>query len=155
MSVGIAEIDEQHQELVNLLNRLFVSVVQRDKEVVAVQILDALIDYSKTHFVLEEQLMRRTGYDAEEYATHKQAHQDFIDKVGAAAQKNLIEGKSISFEMIQFLKHWLRDHILGADMRYAATAKGAGVAVADWGVSASAILQAEQASKPKPWWKVW
>lgn len=155
MSVGIPEIDKQHRELVSLLNRLFVSVVQRDKEVVAVQILDALIDYSKTHFVLEERLMQETGYDADEYALHQRTHQEFIDKVGAVAQKNLVEGKSISFEMIQFLKHWLRDHILVADMRYAEAAKAAGVVVANWSVSASETVRIRQKAQPRPWWKVW
>lgn len=53
-SVGIATIDRQHQELMNILNRLFIAVSQREGDKVLAGILDALMAYTQTHFVLEE-----------------------------------------------------------------------------------------------------
>lgn len=154
MSVGVSEIDAQHRELINILNRLFVSVVERDKDKVTIEILDALIDYTKTHFALEEQLMQAAGYDAFEFMTHKDVHQQFVEKVGNAARKNLVEGKSISFELIHFLKSWLRDHIMVTDMRYAECLKNSG-ATKKWEQSASSVMLEKQNAAPKPWWKVW
>ena len=155
MCLGIAEIDAQHQELVNLLNRLFVSVVQQDKDAITVQILDALLDYTKTHFVLEEHLMRKARYNAEDYVAHKQAHQNFIDKISHSAQKNLAEGKSVSFELIHFLKCWLRNHILVADKQYAETVIAAKVAGAAAQLQQSSTTTSTQAVAPTPWWKIW
>lgn len=52
MSVGIQEIDSQHKVLIDILNRLFVSIVNRENSTVITEVLDALIDYTKTHFEL-------------------------------------------------------------------------------------------------------
>lgn len=154
MSVGIPEIDAQHQELIRLLNRLFISVVEHDKEKTTIEILDALIDYTRTHFTLEEELMQVAGYDPIEFAAHQEAHQGFIEKVGTAARKNLVEGKSVSFELIHFLKNWLRDHILVTDMRYSTCLKQS-AATPVWEKTASAALLEKEQTKPRPWWKIW
>jgi hemerythrin len=57
-SVGIKTIDSQHQELVNIINRLFDAVTNHEADKVINSILDALMDYTKTHFALEELLMQ-------------------------------------------------------------------------------------------------
>jgi hemerythrin len=155
MSVGIAEIDDQHKTLIGILNRLFVSVVQRDSDDLIVEILDALVDYTKTHFELEERLMLDSGYDSTEFAEHRRAHLAFIHKVGETATKNLVEGKSVSFELINFLKHWLRDHILLADRKYAEALLRSGYSTKAWTSSARAAMLAKQEVAPKSWWKVW
>ncbi len=154
MSVGIPEIDAQHRELINILNRLFVSVVERDKDKVTIEILDALIDYTKTHFALEEQLMEEAGYDSLEFVAHKDTHQRFVEKVGEAAHKNLVEGKSVSFELIHFLRNWLRDHIMDTDKRYAECLKNSS-ATRKWEQKANAVMLQKQNAAPKPWWKIW
>ncbi|MEQ1630208.1 MAG: bacteriohemerythrin, partial [Gallionella sp.] len=61
-SVNIKAIDEQHKELVNILNRLFVAVSKREGDLVIAAILDALINYTQTHFALEERLMSQAKY---------------------------------------------------------------------------------------------
>ena len=57
-SVNIKTIDDQHQELVNILNRLFIAVSKREGDKVIAGILDALMSYTQTHFALEERLMQ-------------------------------------------------------------------------------------------------
>lgn len=154
MSVGIPEIDAQHRELINLLNRLFISVVEHDKDKITIEILDALIDYTKTHFALEEELMQRAGYDALEFAAHKGTHQCFVEKVGSAAQKNLLEGKSVSFELIHFLKNWLRHHIMDTDKRYSECLKKLNLEKTP--VQPARQSLPEPTDIPaKPWWKIW
>ena len=60
-SVNIKTIDDQHQELVNILNRLFIAVSKREGSKVIASIFDALMSYTKTHFTLEERLMREAN----------------------------------------------------------------------------------------------
>ena len=53
-SVNIKTIDNQHKELISILNRLFVAVFNREGDKAIAGILDALMTYTKTHFALEE-----------------------------------------------------------------------------------------------------
>jgi hemerythrin len=156
MSVGIAEIDEQHQVLVGILNRLFSAVVQRESHETVTEILDMLVDYTNTHFGLEEKLMQDAGYDPAEFAAHLQEHRAFIEKINSAADKHL-EGKSASFEIISFLKRWLRDHILVTDRKYSAALQESGFATEAWAEFASHAMASKRAgtSGHKHWWKIW
>jgi len=158
MSVDIAEIDTQHKMLIDILNRLFMSVMNREQNTVTTEVLDALIDYTKTHFELEERLMLDAGYDPMAYAAHCTTHQEFIDKVGNAARKFLVEEKTVSFELINFLKHWLRDHILVTDQKYAAALRDQGYVTHAWETSANSLMtQKQNASEHsrKHWWNLW
>lgn len=157
MGVGITEIDEQHKTLVDILNRLFLAVVQRESDEITIEILDTLVDYTKTHFGLEEKLLQDAGYDPAEFAAHQREHSAFIEKISTAANKHLVEGKSVSFEIINFLKHWLQEHILITDKKYAVALKGAGFSTRAWTDFASTTMAAKQAETPrrKQWWKIW
>lgn len=157
MSVGIAEIDEQHKVLIDILNRLFLAVVKRESHEITIEILDTLVDYTKTHFGLEERLLHDAKYDAAAFAAHRQEHRAFVEKISSAANKHLVEGKSVSFEIINFLKHWLQDHILVTDKQYATALQDAGYSTHLWNDFASAAMTAKQAESPKrkQWWKIW
>jgi len=157
MSVGIAEIDDQHKTLVDILNRLFHAVVQRESNEITIEILDTLVDYTKTHFGLEEKLLQEAGYDPAEFAAHQREHRAFIEKISTAANKHLVEGKSVSFEIINFLKHWLQEHILITDKKYAVALKSTGYSTKTWTDFASTAMANKQAETPKSkqWWKVW
>ena len=157
MSVGIAEVDEQHKTLVGILNRLFSAVVSRESHEVTAEILDTLVDYSNTHFGLEEKLMQEAGYDPVEFAAHLREHRAFIEKIGSVAEKHLAEGKSVSFEIISFLKRWLRDHILVTDRKYASALQESGYATKAWAEFASQAMASRysEASRQKHWWKIW
>jgi hemerythrin len=157
MSVGIPEVDEQHKTLVDILNRLFVAVVQRESNEITIEILDTLVDYTKTHFGLEEKLLQEANYDPAEFAAHQREHRAFIEKISVTANKHLIEGKSVSFEIINFLKHWLQEHILVTDKKYATALQGTGYSTKAWTDFASTAMAAKQedTSKRKKWWKIW
>lgn len=157
MSVGIAEIDEQHKILVGILNRLFSATVARENHEITIEILDTLVDYTNTHFGLEEKLLQDAGYNPVEFAAHQYEHRIFIEKISAAANKHLVEGKSVSFEIISFLKRWLRDHILITDRKYASALQDAGYSTKAWADFASHAMANKQSesTKSKHWWKIW
>jgi len=115
--VGIAEVDEQHKELFEMLNRLHASVTGGQERSVLHSVLDNLIEYTVYHFNTEEVL-----FDACEYPL-AQEHKKEHDRLTAQAldlQRELREGSAtISFEVLEFLHDWLMDHTSGLDMEFA------------------------------------
>ncbi len=55
-------------------------------------------------------------YDYKGLMEHKTEHQELIDSAKALQQKFQQEGKLLSSEEIEYLEHWLTEHILVADM---------------------------------------
>ena len=151
-SVNIPTIDEQHQELVNILNRLFIAVSKREGNKVIAGILDALMDYTQTHFTLEERLMREANY--EDFVNHKQEHVKLMAQLDQLSKKYMLDEKPIYFEMLNFLRTWLKEHILGCDTRYSAALQKAGFSTASWEKQAQ-VEFAAMADQKKQWWKLW
>jgi len=114
LSVQVEEIDEDHRRLVNLFNILNHSVVEGDATNYIEAVLEELISCTAWHFRHEERLMLKSGYEG--FVEHKTEHQELIDSVKALQQKFLQEGKPVSSEDIEFLEHWLTEHIVVADM---------------------------------------
>lgn len=150
-SVNIRQIDEQHKELVNILNRLFMAVTRREGERVIAEILDGLMSYTLTHFELEEDLMRQAKY--KDLEPHIDEHRKLVAKLDALTKKYMLYEKPIYFEMLSFLKTWLREHIQGVDKKYSAALLQAGFSTHDWEHEAESELA--RMSSAKSWWKIW
>ena len=116
LSVGIEEIDAQHQVLVDLLNQIHEAIQQRHGAEVTQHIVLKLDEYTRVHFAVEESLMRILHYP--DYERHKQEHDKLIDQL-TELKGRLVAGKaSVSFELAHFLKVWLTKHIMESDKRY-------------------------------------
>ncbi len=151
LSVDIQEIDNQHKVLINILNQLFTAVAERKSEKIIGETLDALMDYTRTHFELEENLMRSAGYGGADFDAHLAMHHIFVDRMDSIASKFLSENKAVTFELLNFLKHWLRDHIMVTDKKYAAALRMAGFCTKSWETAAKPVA----AAKARSWWKFW
>jgi len=116
LSVNIAQIDRQHQDLVNMINELNAAMKEgRGKDAIG-KIVKGLIDYTATHFATEERYFDQYGYPAS--AAHKQEHRDFVAKVTEFKQ-GFDEGRlGLSISVMNFLGDWLRNHISGSDKEY-------------------------------------
>lgn len=150
-SVNIKTIDDQHMELVNILNRLFVAVSKREGDKAIAGILDALVSYTQTHFALEERLMKQARYA--ELEPHMEEHRRLLDQLDGLAKKHMLEDKPIYFEMLTFLKNWLKEHIQGVDTKYSRAFQQAGFSVAAWEKEAAAEFS--EMSNSKRWWELW
>lgn len=150
-SVNIKTIDNQHQELVNILNRLFVAVSKREGDRAIAGILDALVSYTQTHFALEERLMRQAKY--KDLEPHIAEHRKLLAELDQLAKKHMLEDKPIYFEMLTFLKTWLKEHIKGVDTKYSAALQEVGFSVDVWEREATAEFAAM--SNSKKWWELW
>lgn len=150
-SVNIKAIDEQHKELVNILNRLFVAVSKREGDLVIAAILDALINYTQTHFALEERLMSQAKY--KDLVPHIAEHKKLLSELDQLCKKHMVEEQPIYFEMLSFLKSWLKEHIQGVDTKYSEALQKAGFSVVSWEQEAN--LEFARMSTSKKWWEVW
>ncbi|MDQ3059098.1 MAG: bacteriohemerythrin [Pseudomonadota bacterium] len=115
-SVGLDEVDEQHQWLFEATNRLH---DEMNKEVhsraVIGEILEGLMDYTMNHFIMEEELFERYGYP------QAQAHKALHDKFTASIMSTLMDfedGADIENEVLEILKNWLVQHIMKTDTAY-------------------------------------
>ena len=117
LSVGIQEIDEQHQILVNLINMLYEAIIKQTEAQEVGTILAELSQYTVIHFAVEESLMRI--FDYPNYEEHKKNHQKLTTQVFELQNKFKYSQESISVEVLHFLRHWLTDHIMGEDKKYA------------------------------------
>jgi hemerythrin-like metal-binding protein len=114
LSVHVKEVDEDHRRLVDLFNILAHSVAEGDSADYVQAVLEELISCTQWHFRHEERLMLKYGYEG--LAEHKVEHEELIESVKALQQKFLTGRQTVSNEDIEFLEHWLTEHIFVADM---------------------------------------
>ena len=62
LSVGVAEMDRQHQHLVGLINRLHDAMVRGEGAEILGPVLDEVVRYTHTHFAAEERLLAARKY---------------------------------------------------------------------------------------------
>ncbi len=124
-SVDISKIDDQHRELVAMIDEFYTAMVKRRSRETLGEILDRLSRYCAVHFSTEEELMQTHGYPY--LSEHQEIHQKVSAKV-LALQKEFKSGKAdLTIETSMFLKDWLDKHILGTDHKYASFLRARGV----------------------------
>ena len=124
-SVGLESIDNQHKKLLNLINQLQTAVDFSTGEEFEREALDALVDYTKTHFTYEEGLMKDNGYP--DYEPHKAQHEKMIKHVETVLSDYEKDQDTAMSNATAFLKDWLITHINGTDKLYSEYLIGKGV----------------------------
>jgi len=125
LSVNISEIDNQHKKLVDLINALHAAMISGKGKDVLEAIFSELIEYTKTHFSFEENLMGRHNYS--DITSHKLAHKQLTEKV-LGFYNDYKTGKiGLPVLIFSFLKDWLITHIAGTDKKYAPFLNAKGV----------------------------
>ena len=126
-SVGVKELDEQHRQIIEMLNRLISTPEARDANSETVsEILTAMTRYSLEHFKTEEGLMKAHGYPNLE--EHRQEHIAYRRKAIDFSTAATIGVESVPQILIDYLSEWWVHHILDEDMKYKPffTEKGVG-----------------------------
>ena len=117
LRVGVGIVDEQHKELVRLVNELHDAMTQGQGHARLESTLKGLTDYTVTHFRTEEDYFASLGYD--DAASHKREHDSFILQV-MDFTKGFEEGTlMLSLDVMSFLGDWLVKHIQGTDRKFA------------------------------------
>lgn len=117
--VGVAEIDEQHQKLIDIANRVYELMrneLALDKYDQIVEILQELKEYTVYHFHFEEGLMQKARY--KKRFSHKILHQNFLAQVEAVDLSAVDENQDAYLvQIMDFIANWLIDHIVGEDKK--------------------------------------
>lgn len=114
-------IDQDHRQLVDLVNTLHTATTDgRGQEVVA-KILDELIRYTGEHLQREEHLMGSLHFP--NLVRHKEGHDKFMAKIRDL--KKLYDGGSITVasQLSTVLRDWLSLHIRRNDKEILAFVK--------------------------------
>lgn len=115
-AVGIQEIDEEHQQLFECLDTIMLSLNTPASKAQAAEALERLDLYTRTHFRVEEALMRL--FDYPDIDAHKREHAAFVAKL--AELRARIVDEDVSKAIAAFLTNWLVEHIKRADTAYVA-----------------------------------
>lgn len=112
-NTGIEEVDTQHRQLVYYLNSLYRGMKSGKGFDVMNEILNGLTKYTVIHFHTEEELMKKYKYP--DIEKHKNEHIRLIEEVKAFKCDFEIKKRTLSFDVAEYLKSWLKNHILGTD----------------------------------------
>lgn len=124
-SVNVKTVDDQHKMLIQTLNELHEAMLTRQAKEVISGILKSLADYTKVHFTYEEELLKRHNYP--DLPLQKKEHEAFVGKLGEFVTKYKEGHLMLSLEVMNFLKDWLKNHILGLDQKYSSFLNEKGV----------------------------
>lgn len=114
-SIGIREVDTQHERLLDLFAHLE-QAIEKERSWSDIHFgLVNLLEFAEYHFAFEEALMRLFGYPGAE--EHRQAHHGFIVRIKAKVKKTLLA--EVEPDLLKMLRDWLVEHILGTDRDYA------------------------------------
>lgn len=115
-SLGMPEVDAQHKALIDLINRVWISLVKKANHEQTLKIVEELEKYTLTHFTVEEIFMREIAYS--QFDEHKKEHEKFVARIAQEKMK-IVAGHPVTLDMLHFLRDWLINHILVSDKRYA------------------------------------
>lgn len=117
-SVGVSSLDDEHRRLVSLLNDFQDACAAGRGPQAAFGALNALVRYAEEHFAHEQDLMDEHGYP--ERLRHRAEHERFLRRVFELAGEVDADAERGAEEVLEFIKTWLLEHVLGSDRRYGA-----------------------------------
>lgn len=116
-ATGCKKIDEQHQKLVDIVNELYDAFLAGTANEKLGEILKSLNDYTVYHFETEEQFMQKYNYPQTD--AHKETHEKLIDNITEFYAKHSSGDISVTYDVMNFLRQWLVEHIQKEDMQFA------------------------------------
>jgi hemerythrin len=118
LSLNIPEMDEQHKQLIALINEFYTAVERGEREEGIRRLFDGMDRYAVFHFSAEEAFMEQIGYP--ELASHRETHAIYRREYLAAMERHEAGDRKAVRDLVAFLFSWLYTHIQKTDKRYAA-----------------------------------
>jgi diguanylate cyclase (GGDEF)-like protein/hemerythrin-like metal-binding protein len=121
LSVGIENIDKDHKRLIELTNTLINAINNEIPPEELLKIFNELEAYTHYHFEREEAFMNEHCTSADIHSMiqkHKEQHRYFIGELSKLKETlKRATSKSVAYEIVEFLLHWLLDHIINEDLK--------------------------------------
>ena len=122
LSLHVPEMDEEHQILVEKMNRLHALREKGAPYATVSQALDDFVRYTARHFADEEAYMERIGFPG--LRVHRGVHRQLMDRLKEFRQA-FEKTRTLPDDLFVFFKMWLSAHICGVDAKYAMHAQQA------------------------------
>jgi hemerythrin-like metal-binding domain len=123
-SVQIKTIDDHHKVLLELINDIYGSFMQKKHLSSTAEILEKLEEYARFHFAFEERIFNQIGYPLKQ--EHIKEHRAFTDQI-KQFKDQMASGVDATFSISNYLRDWLKVHIQLEDRKYAPLFKKAGI----------------------------
>lgn len=114
-SVGVAAIDHEHRELIEMINRLGELAEQGEEYEVVMDALGEIYAQISAHFALEEKIMRDARYSG--FAAHKADHEVLLDEIREIMDLVDADGTYDSKDLGSGLERWFSLHFKTHDAR--------------------------------------
>jgi hemerythrin-like metal-binding protein len=116
-SVNVHEIDEQHKQILEIINHLMDIISELPKKEEDIKnVIHDLVVYKTNHFATEDKYFHRFNYEGT--VEHKIAHKRFDEKMDTLARKYKKDAVGHAFALIDFLEDWFISHIMRTDHKY-------------------------------------
>ena len=114
-SVGVAEVDFEHRELIELINSLHESARSGAGREVVIEALGEIYAQIASHFALEEKMMRVTRYPS--LLEHKEDHETLLDDLRDIMDEVEDDGEYDETQLSTDLERWFSDHFRTHDAK--------------------------------------
>lgn len=114
-SVGVAAVDHEHRELIDLINRLHEELLGGARDPAVNAFLGEIFRAISAHFALEERFMREHSYDR--FTEHKQAHELLLEEIREIMDGYEADPNTVSRRLSQRLDAWFTLHFKTHDAR--------------------------------------
>lgn len=114
-SVGVAEVDFEHRELIELINSLHDSARSGAGRNAVIESLGEIYAQIASHFALEEKMMRASHYSA--LLEHKQDHETLLDDLRDIMDEVEDDGEYDETQLSTDLERWFSDHFKTHDAK--------------------------------------
>jgi len=114
-SVGVASIDAEHQEMIELINTTYEKIGDHADPGDIEEFLGEIFSGISAHFALEEQVMKKAGYG--EYQAHKENHEKLLDQIRDMMDSLATDPDTATGQLQQELGDWFANHFATFDAR--------------------------------------
>ncbi len=115
-SVNVAEIDEQHKKLFDLVNAMYDAMHAGKGSDMIGTVVDEFVDFTDYHFKAEERLLLQHGYP--DFDFHKEMHDTLVRKAQSLKEAFDSGNSPTTIEVMLVMANWLNIHILDEDQKY-------------------------------------
>jgi len=126
-SIGNEQIDKDHQQIIEILNKLIDLNQKKINQKKFAEILWMMMEYSIHHFKKEEDYMQKLQYP--KLKEHIGLHALYINKVSIYSNEFSNSNPPNIEEIIGFLDKWWINHIQNTDTEYETFKKNKGLDV--------------------------
>ncbi len=120
-ATGIDEVDEEHRDLIDVINRLHELLLADDARMTVPAFFSRLLEGVSAHFALEERIMGESRYA--DLAAHREDHERLLGEIRDVREAFGHAEEVDSVDLAMRLEPWFRHHFATHDLRLHSTLK--------------------------------